>query len=165
MTRVISPNFSRLDRKTRNLVQRMARFDLADRLELIENTFGRIAFRSGFTLADQVLTHALVSNKTRFETVLLAGGTRSGANHESVQNITRDLYDLKFKDGLSNDIELVLATDHPGKGEFIERDSKGTTLLVNPLADWSNEKLVEYVLAHEVPVNPEDMPGFSSKVA
>ena len=60
MTRVVEPNFTRPDIKTKSLVQRMARFDLADRVDLIASTFATRVFRTRFSLADQVLLHALI---------------------------------------------------------------------------------------------------------
>ena len=167
MPQVISPNFSKPDVKTRNLIQRMSRFDLSDRIELLENAFAKIVFRTRFSLADQVLLHALVSSRAKVSIVSLIDLDCVGPTLASLVGITKDLYGLELGSEAAKDVDLVLSNDVQSEvgGEFIRPDPFGDAHRIHLLADWRRDQLVEYVLAHEVPVNPEDMPGFKKRAA
>ena len=167
MTRIVEPNFARPDIKTKSMLQRMARFDLADRVDLIASTFAARVFRTSFTLADQVLLHALIKNKIDVTIVNAVGQSAKDRNLESLIGITRDLYGLEFsgEDAGEADVALVTVATGGKDGKFIGKDQASKLMTINPLADWSYDALVGYVLAHEVPVNPADMPGAASKVA
>ena len=155
MSHIIAPNFASPTSRTKNLLQRMARFDLYDRLELIGNEFGTMGFRTSFSLADQVLTHALITNRSNVEFVIDLDASKSENVLESLCNITRETYALDFKIRLSKNIEAVLVSDNIDK--YIAKDKVHNLLTINPLADWTSAQLIGYVLAHEVPVDPVDM--------
>lgn len=155
MSRIITPNFTVPSSKTKSLIQRMARFDLHDRLELIGNEFGKMGFRTSFTLADQVLTHALVTSRANVEFVIDLDASKKSDVLESLRDITRETYALEFKNRLSKGIEAVLVSDNVDR--YIAKDKVHNLLTINPLADWSARALVDYILAHEVPVDPADM--------
>ncbi|MEM9332896.1 MAG: hypothetical protein AAGA53_16365 [Pseudomonadota bacterium] len=167
MSQVISPNFSKPDAKTRNLIQRMRRFDLLDRIELIENTFNKIVFKTRFSLADQVLLHALISSRANVRIVSLIDLQSASSTVQSLIGITKDLYGLALEGNALSNVDLVLAVDGMNEDgtEFIQSNPFDTAHRINPLADWSQEQLIDYVLAHEVPVNPDDMPGVSKHAA
>jgi len=155
MSHIIAPNFATANTLTKSLLQRMSRFDLHDRLELIGNEFGRIGFRSGFTLADQVLTHALVSTRSNVEFVVDLDAKKEPGVLDTLKEITRETYGLVFKRRFSSKIEVVLTADDVG--EYTAKDKVRPLLAINPLADWSNGQLIEYALAHELPVDPADI--------
>jgi len=133
MSRIVKLNFAIPDKRTENLIQRMARFDLYDRLELIGNEFGRMGLRTSFSLADQVLTHALLTSQANVEFVIDLDANKQSAVINSLREITRETYGLDLKRRVHN------------------------LLTINPLADWSARDLIDYVLAHEVPVDPADI--------
>ncbi len=155
MSRVISPNFATPSAKTKHLIQRMARFDLHDRLELIGNEFEQTGFRTGFSLSDQVLTHALITSRAKVEFVIDLDADKNPEVLESLHSITQETYALKFDKRLSKHVAAVLVSDNVDK--YIAKDKVRNLLTINPLADWSSKDLIEYVLAHEVPVDPADM--------
>lgn len=155
MSKLIAPNFASPSSKTKSLIQRMARFDLGDRLELIGNEFDKMGFRTGFSLADQVLTHALVTSRANVEFVIDLDVTKKTNILESLRDITRETYGLELHKRLSNDVSTVLVSDNVDK--YIAKDKVRNLLTINPLADWTARQLVDYVLAHEVPVDPADM--------
>ncbi len=155
MSRIIKPNFATPNSRTKNLIQRMARFDLHDRLELIGNEFGTMGFRTSFSLADQVLTHALVTSRANVEFVVDLDADKKSDVLESLRDITRETYALELKKRLSKGVEAVLVSDNVD--HYIAKDKVHNLLTVNPLSDWTAKDLVEYVLAHEVPVDPADM--------
>lgn len=155
MSRIVTPNFAIPSSKTKNLIQRMARFDLHDRLELIGNEFGRMGFRTRFTLSDQVLTHALLTGRSNVEFVIDLDATKETSVIESLQEITRETYGLDLKRRLSKDVEAVLVSDDVE--QYIAKDKVLNLLTINPLADWSSQDLVHYIMAHEVPVDPADI--------
>lgn len=167
MSRIITPNFATPTSRTQNFLQRMARFDLYDRLELIGNEFDVMGFRTGFSLADQVLTHALITNRSDVEFVVDLDASKPKKVLESLRNITRETYAFDLKKRLSKNIEAVLVSDNVDK--YIAKDKVHNLLTINPLADWTSAQLIEYVLAHEVPVDPTDMfaaqPSLKSHVA
>ncbi len=167
MLGILKPNFTTANAKTKNLIQRMARFDLTDRLELIGNEFGKLGFRTGFSLSDQVLTHALVTTRANIEFVIDLDASKGKEALRSLQKITRETYDLEFKHRLSSGVEMVF--DSNPSDRYISKDKVRNLLTINPLADWNSKALVEYVLAHEVPVDPIDIlamqPEFNSQVA
>lgn len=111
MSQVISPNFSKPDAKTRNLIQRMRRFDLLDRIELIENTFNKIVFKTRFSLADQVLLHALISSRANVRIVSLIDLQSASSTVQSLIGITKDLYGLALEGNALSNVDLVLAVD------------------------------------------------------
>jgi len=92
MSRIVKPNFAVASNKTSSLIQRMARFDLHDRIELIGNEFGRMGFRTSFSLADQVLTHALLTSRANVEFVIDLDATKERDVIERLQEITRETY-------------------------------------------------------------------------
>lgn len=155
MTHVIKPNFAVPSSKTKSFIQRMARFDLHDRLELIGNEFGRMGFRTSFSLSDQVLTHALLTSRANVEFVVDLDAVKKQDVIESLKEITRETYGLDLKRRLSNGVETVLVSDNVDK--YISKDKVLNLLTINPLADWSSKDLVDYILAHEVPVDPADI--------
>lgn len=155
MTHVIQPNFATPSSKTKSLIQRITRFDLHDRLELIGNEFGRMGFRTSFSLSDQVLTHALLTNRANVEFVIDLDATKKRDVIESLKEITRETYGLDLKRRLSNDVEAVLVSDNVDK--YIAKDKVLNLITINPLADWSTQDLINYIMAHEVPVDPADI--------
>lgn len=155
MQNILKPNFVTPSTKTSNLIQRIARFDLHDRLELIGNQFGRMGFRTSFSLSDQVLTHALLTSRANVEFVIDLDAVKKQDIIESLKEITRETYGLDLKRRLSKDVEAVLASDNVDT--YIAKDKVLNLLTINPLADWSSKDLVDYVLAHEVPVDPADI--------
>lgn len=155
MFKLLIPNFSTANSKTKNLLQRMARFDLHDRLELIGNEFGQFGFRTGFTLADQVLTHALVSERSNVEFVLDLDARKEKAVLENLKTITQETYGIHFNKRLSAEVDAVLTSDDVG--QYSSKDKVRQVLAINPLSDWSTKALIEYSLAHEVPVDPQDI--------
>jgi len=155
MSRIVKPNFAIPDKRTENLIQRMARFDLYDRLELIGNEFGRMGLRTSFSLADQVLTHALLTSQANVEFVIDLDANKQSAVINSLREITRETYGLDLKRRLSKGVEAVLVSDNVDK--YIAKDKVHNLLTINPLADWSARDLIDYVLAHEVPVDPADI--------
>ncbi|MDJ0614891.1 MAG: hypothetical protein QNJ29_14580 [Rhizobiaceae bacterium] len=97
---------------------------------------GEVVHQStSFELADQVLTHLLITAGVDFD--LFEDGSARG--RESIRSITSDRYGLK----------LIF-----GSNGLAARDL---------LAGWSIDALVQYVLDHEVPVDPRDIPGFSDQ--
>ena len=101
MSRIVYADFSAPDAKTRNLVERMNRFDLVERLELIQASFSNLVIRSRFSLADQVLLHALVSSGLAFE---LVHTDNKGDNIEqSLVAITREAYGLQVTSNVDRD--------------------------------------------------------------
>ncbi len=155
MTHVIKPNFAVPSSKTKSLIQRMARFDLHDRLELIGNEFGRMGFRTSFSLSDQVLSHALLTNRANVEFVVDLDAVKKQDVIESLIKITGETYGLDLKRRLSKDVATVLVSDNVDK--YIAKDKVLNLLTINPLADWNSKDLVDYILAHEVPVDPADI--------
>ncbi len=155
MSQIITPNFATPSPKTKNLIQRMARFDLHDRIELIGNEFGKMGFRTSFSLADQVLTHVLITNRANVEFVIDLDANKKGDVLESLRDITRETYALEFKKRLSKGVETVLVSDNVD--HYIAKDKVHNLLTINPLADWTARDLVDYILAHEIPVDPADM--------
>ena len=162
MSRIISPNFATPNSRTKNLIQRMARFDLHDRIELIGNEFGIMGFRTGFSLADQVLTHALVTGRANVEIVIDLDAAKKKDVLDSLREITRETYALEFKKRMSKGVEAVLVSDNVD--QYIAKDKVHNLLTINPLADWTSAQLVEYILAHEVPVDPADMAGIQPEL-
>lgn len=160
MTRIITPNFAVANSITKNVLQRMARFDLYDRLELIGNEFGKIGFRTSFSLADQILTHALLTSHSNVEFVIDLDAVKSNNMIQSLQRITQETYGLDLKRCLSSDVKIVLTSSDVG--EYSSKDKVRNLLAINPLADWDTKKLIEYVLAHEVPVDPADIHNLQS---
>lgn len=152
---ILKPNFSSPAATTKSLIQRMARFDLEDRLELIGNEYGTMGFRTGFGLADQVLTHAIITSSANVEFVVDLDATKSSGVLRSLKEITRETYALDFKAKLSDEVETVLESTQ--SDHYISKDKVRSLLTINPLADWNQKALVEYILAHEVPVDPADM--------
>ncbi|MEO0909630.1 MAG: phosphoadenosine phosphosulfate reductase family protein [Pseudomonadota bacterium] len=165
MTKVLKHNFVNPDAKTKNLVQRLKRFDLADRLELIANTFDGLVLRTRFSLADQVLAHALVSNQIKVKFVADTKSVKAGS--DTLRKITIETYGLDFNAGEASKDDTVISSAEFSKEytDFIGQEAISKQLQVNPIIDWSYQELVDYVLAHEVPVNPADMPGFAEKAA
>lgn len=155
MSRIVKPNFAVASNKTSSLIQRMARFDLHDRIELIGNEFGRMGFRTSFSLADQVLTHALLTSRANVEFVIDLDATKERDVIERLQEITRETYGLDLKRRLSKGVEAVLVSENIDK--YIAKDKVLNLLTINPLADWSASDLVNYIMAHEVPVDPADI--------
>lgn len=152
---ILKPNFSSPAATTKNIIQRMARFDLEDRLELIGNEYGKMGFRTGFGLADQVLTHAIITSRANVDFVVDLDAKKSSSVLRSLKDITRETYALEFKSRLSDDVETVLESAQ--SGTYIAKDKVRNLLTINPLADWNRKALIEYILAHEVPVDPADM--------
>lgn len=160
MFKLFSPRFVSATPRTRNLLQRMARFDLHDRLELIGNEFGTLGFRTGFTLADQVLTHALITTRSQVEYVVDLDAPKNAAMLENLKTITRETYGIRFDKRLSNDVEAVV-TSYDEK-QYTAADKVRDLLAINPLADWSDRQLIAYALAHEVPVDPQDIASITA---
>ena len=165
MTKVLKHNFVNPDAKTKNLVQRLKRFDLADRLELIANTFDGLALRTRFSLADQVLAHALVSNQIKLKFVADTSSAKPGT--DTLKKITVETYGMDFgADEVGKEGTVISSAEFSKEyTDFIGQEAISKQLQVNPVIDWSYQELVDYVLAHEVPVNPADMPGFAEKAA
>lgn len=155
MSHLITPNFVTANAKTKNLLQRMSRFDLEDRLELICNEFALVGFRSGFSLADQVLTHALIKARSNVEFVVDLDANKSADVLVSLREITRETYGLEFKQRFSSKIDAVVTSGLVE--EYTSKDKVRALIAINPLADFTNRQLIEYVLAHEVPVDPAEI--------
>lgn len=155
MSRIVKPNFANPSSRTKQLIQRMARFDLHDRLELIGNEFGKTGFRTSFSLSDQVLTHAMLTSRANVDLVVDLDAKKDAHVLESLKNITQETYALEFMKSMSGDVEAVLVSDHLDK--YIAKDKVHNLLTINPLADWNSKQLVEYILAHEVPVDAADI--------
>jgi len=155
MSHILAPNFATANARTKSLLQRMSRFDLHDRVELIGNEFGKVGFRSGFTLADQVLTHALISGRSNAEFVVDLDADKDAPVLDTLKEITRETYGLSFKRRFSSKIEAVLTSGDVG--EYTAKDKVRHLIAINPLADWSGQQLIEYALAHELPVDPADI--------
>ena len=88
---------------------------------------------TGFGLADQVMTHLLVTSGAPFDLIV----RDLPADRDSIHAITVDRYGL---------VDV-------SEGEGL--------IAADLLAGWPIEALVQYVLDHEVPIDPRDMPGFS----
>ena len=147
------------------LANKLAGLELQKRIELVTDIFGDFVLATSFSLSDQVLIHALVSNG---RVPPLHCSQAITADKASLKAITAERYDLKFQ---SSDEPVVsiekfkepTTTQEPAK--FIAIDRKNSIINIDLLADWTTEELVSYVLDHEVPVDPCDMPGFISKAA
>lgn len=88
---------------------------------------------TGFGLADQVMTHLLVTAGVPFDLI----ARDLPADRDSIRVITAERYGLAHVD-------------------------EGEGLVADDLIDgWPVEALVQYVLDHEVPIDPRDMPGFT----
>ncbi len=112
----------------------------SDMAWLMDNV-GEVVQLTGYRLDDQVLTHALVS--AGVSVVPLVRTKHSTASRASIAEITNDRYDLK-------------------KTETSRTTSVSAETF---LGGWSKSELVQYVLDHEVPVDPLDMPGFTQSAA
>ena len=121
---------SEFDRKRERLMQRMSRLTRQE---------AEIVQESGFALADQVVTHALVSAGAK----RLVIEDQSQPAKAGVREITLDRYGLKLG---SSRAGLKVSASSVLKG-------------------WSNADMVQYVLDHEVPVDPADMPGAIQRAA
>jgi phosphoadenosine phosphosulfate reductase len=53
-------------------------------------------------------------------------------------------------------------SDNRQSVNFVEWDTSRRLLKVNPLADWSSQKIRDAVAAHEIPVNPLHARGYAS---
>ena len=105
------------------------------RSRLVDYAQAKVLQRTEFTLADQVLSHMLVSLGID---VHLEAKTRSAKKRWSTARLTLERYDLKLSQpGLVTSADILASA--------------------NLLFDWSHEDLVQYVLDHEVPVDPQDM--------
>lgn len=95
--------------------------------------------KSDLGLADQVLTHALIAAGTSFGVSGEEGSP--GKSRETLASITYDRYGVEIgTDGSAPaDAYVLVASDL--------------------LKHWPEDALVQYVLDHEVPVDPRDMPG------
>jgi hypothetical protein len=166
-SRIAYPDFTAPDAKTRNLAERMKRFDLHDRLELLRNSFEGIVFRTRFTLADQVILHGLVSSHSRVKVLKDSENMARDAELKSLVGISREVYGLAFDEQVADEAQLLIDSRiRVGrKTSFAGRDALTGLTAINPVADWSDEALVQYVLDHEVPVHPADMPGSAARVA
>ncbi len=89
-----------------------------------------------FEIRDQVMTHLLVTAGVEFD---LLEAPSPAPERASIRSITRERYGLALKPG----------SDGVDAKEL--------------LVDWPIDALVQYVLDHEVPVDPRDMPGFEEK--
>lgn len=96
---------------------------------------------TGYGLADQVLTHALVTTGMAFDLLPTSEGRR--LERASVRAITHERYALSLNAGRDCSDDMVLEARDLLKG-------------------WPQDGLVQYVLDHEVPVDPVDMPGAAS---
>ena len=108
MSKIIAADFTAPDAKTRNLMQRMGRFDLQDRLELICNGFDKIVFRTRFTLADQVLLHGLVAIGADVQVVDGSDKSDKNTTLKSLIAITQDAYAVKLSDAIPQDAGLLI---------------------------------------------------------
>lgn len=133
---------------------------LQERLDFLVNAFRQPVFRSVFGLSDQVLTHALVSSNL-IGSNLQTEARKQVGTRESLARITEERYAVSFRSEGATDADLVIA----GTGELVRTDPITGTLIVNPVADWTEDQKVSYVLDHEVPVDPADMPGVLHEAA
>lgn len=101
-------------------------------LEEVRAVEDPIVQMSRFGLADQVLTHTLMQSGLSFELYPVAGTHKA-----SLIEITSERYDLVLREGL-----------HP---EAFVVDAQKL------LGDADHAQLVQYILDHEVPVDPDDI--------
>ena len=151
----VSPKVIR-NAEVRRIERALAPLDLSERLQYLQQNGHKPLFRSAMTLADQVITHALVAleggkGDVRFVDVSSA--------RESLGRITQERYALAFEAPGADRSGIVISTD----GRLVETGGGG--LRVNPVADWPVARLIAYVLDHEVPVDPGDMPGIAREAA
>lgn len=153
----VSPKVIR-NAEVRRIERALAPLDLSERLQYLQQNGHKPLFRSAMTLADQVITHALVAleggkGDVRFVDVSSA--------RESLGRITQERYALVFEAPGADRSGLVISTD----GRLVETGAESGGLRVNPVADWPVARLIAYVLDHEVPVDPCDMPGIAREAA
>lgn len=85
-----------------------------------------------FGLVDQVMTHLLVTAGIEFDLIV----NERLSDRQSIRSITVDRYGLEVQN----------------KSQGLDASSA--------LQHWPVEALVQYILDHEVPVDPRDIPGF-----
>lgn len=126
---------------------------LETRLKAIAQSGRPISFVSSFSLADQILTYALISSGLRDVTQFRTDMALTSAKG-SLRSITEERYAVTFE--TRGDTDGKTKSGSPKPVRLTSSDILG---------DWSQSSLVAYVLDHEIPVDPFDMPGFTAKAA
>ena len=147
---------------------RFGDLDPFQRLSAIRAEFPEAVFVTGFSLADQAVTHMIASEHR----ALPIAKNDVGDDLASLVEITVERYDLQFEDpaNLPAGFHVRVVSELPegavpSRHGYLAMDETSGTLWINPLADWDEDRVIDHVLAHEVPVNPFDMPGYVKRAA
>jgi len=162
---------------------------LEDRLSLLTSTYSKdvIAFSSSFGQEDQAITHAIATQKLPIKIFTLDTGRQFQESYE-LMDLTKKKYQLDLITYFPNLDKTEKLVREKGFNSFyssvenrkeccfirkmeplaralepiVEWDESRNLIKVNPLIDWSFEKLNAYLVEHKIPQNPLHKKGFIS---
>ena len=149
------------DKIADGLNQGLAKLDIEQRILFINERFSRSIMISSFTSQDQYLSWLLTRNK--HVTEIFSASSNLPKDVANLKDITQDRYAFSYKTlplDTSNTISLfaahitsTLVNDDISALVFACWDNKNKVMEINPLADFTDEAIVDAIFAHEIPVN------------
>ena len=143
---------------------------------------GRIVFTTSLGVEDQAIAHMIAGEKLDIELATLDTGRLFPETYDVWQRAeevlgveikafypdataTEALVSRQGVNGFYNSTDAGLRADqseHRGALDFVAFDAARGLLKLNPIFDWTRERVVEYVEKHAVPVNALHAKGFVS---
>lgn len=147
----------------KTLNDELASLPLTGRLQLISERFARPVFLSELQPEDQFLTWHLAFGRHAIRVVFNAS-QNSSTEAKSLLVMTNERYGLairaesKLKETVLGPSDVVITAqfnvqDANGEPRFVVWDDAHKIMRINPLADWSENRINEEVSAHEIPVD------------
>lgn len=143
------------------LNQGLAKLDIVQRILFINERFSRSIMISSFTSQDQYLSWLLTRNKP--VTNVFSASANLPKDVANLKEITQERYAFSYKTlrgNAANTISLfdahitsALVNNDSSPPVFARWDNTNKVMEINPLADFTDEAIVDAIFAHEIPVN------------
>ncbi|WP_018688102.1 phosphoadenosine phosphosulfate reductase family protein [Ahrensia kielensis] len=146
-------------RLAKALNDEFAALPLDERVALIAKKFPKAIFPTNFSTEDQLIAWAIINHGNRLKIVTTLNGLLL-ENAQTLRSITAEQYDIDIPavKAVASDVWISgLRNEQLSANksiEFAKWDDDRGVLQINPLADWTFDKLIKSIAEHEIPINP-----------
>lgn len=141
------------------LNEQFASLSLRERIALIAKKFPNAVFPTNFGTEDQLISWAIINHGNHLKVVTTLSGLLL-ENAQTLRAITAENYDINIAavKSVESDVWISgLRKEQLSAGKslpFAQWDHDRGILLINPLADWTFDRLIKAIAEHEIPINP-----------
>jgi 3'-phosphoadenosine 5'-phosphosulfate sulfotransferase (PAPS reductase)/FAD synthetase len=143
----------------KELNDQFASLSLRQRIALIAGKFPDAVFPTNFGTEDQLISWAIINHGNQLKIVTTLSGLLL-ENAQTLRSITAENYDINIPAVKAVDADVWISglrneqLSANKSLDFAKWDHDRGVLQINPLADWTFDRLIKAIAEHEIPINP-----------